>query len=180
MVQPVLFAADSIRQPSGILFPVACPDFAYSLIGSVSFADWSLHARRPNPLGSDRCRLHHRSGDDVGGDAMDRVAPRLPGAAWQSMVRAGGLADLLSAGLLLVVVSFDAYAPAIFVEGASSQRRAASSPSPPPSSCRSSGRGGAQRRHLWIGAMGRGTGNPQAGCSAPMASCSAATRLSAP
>lgn len=33
------------------------------------------------------------------------------------MVRAGGPADLLSARLLLVVFSFDAYAPAIFVEG---------------------------------------------------------------
>jgi len=50
-MQPVLFAADSIRQPSRIRFPVACPDFAYSLIGSVSFADWSLHCAEAESFG---------------------------------------------------------------------------------------------------------------------------------
>lgn len=49
--QPVLFAADSIRQPSRILFPIARPAFAYSLIGSVSFADWSLYCAEDESFG---------------------------------------------------------------------------------------------------------------------------------
>jgi hypothetical protein len=50
--RPVLFAADSIRQPSRTLFPVAHPDFDYSLIGSVSFADWSLHCAEDESFGA--------------------------------------------------------------------------------------------------------------------------------
>ncbi|WP_413872296.1 hypothetical protein [Albidovulum sp.] len=69
----------------------------YSLIGSLSFADWSLYARRANPLGSDRRNLHNRSGDDMGGDAMGSVPRRLSAAAWQPMVRAGGPAGSQSA-----------------------------------------------------------------------------------
>ncbi len=118
--------------------------------------------------GSDRRRLHHRSGDDLGGDAMDRMASRLSGAAWQSMVRAGGPADLLPAGLLLVVVFLRRLCARDLRRGRHHRgigrlprhrRRNLHVDHP--------GAGGAQRRHLWIGTMGRGQGNPHGRIARP-------------
>ncbi|MFA7588708.1 MAG: hypothetical protein WCY11_21390, partial [Novosphingobium sp.] len=40
-------AADGIRQRVGLAFPVANRENAYSLIRSISLADWSLYAWRP-------------------------------------------------------------------------------------------------------------------------------------
>src|SRR3546814_3586963 len=99
-----LFAADSILQPSGNAFAVADPMIAYSLIGSVSLADWSLYAWRPNTLGADCRCLRHCHGDDLGRNAMGSLSPRLPVPAWSAVVRSGRMAVLLSARLLLVVV----------------------------------------------------------------------------
>src|SRR3546814_2703979 len=77
---------------------------AYSLIGSVSLADWSLYAWRPNTLGADCRCLRHCHGDDLGRNAMGSLSPRLPVPAWSAVVRSGRMAVLLSARLLLVVV----------------------------------------------------------------------------
>ncbi len=116
-MHPILFAADSIRQPSGVPFPVAHPDIDHSLIGSVSFADWSLHCAEADPLGSDRCRLHHRPGDGVGGDAMGGLPARLPAAAWNPWFELAGWPVYYPPAFFWWWFSFDAYAPAIFVEG---------------------------------------------------------------
>ncbi|CAH1671053.1 hypothetical protein CHELA1G2_13341 [Hyphomicrobiales bacterium] len=59
---------------------------AYSLISSVSLADWSLYARRPNTLGADCCRINHCHGDDMGRDAMGGVPAWLSAAARKPVV----------------------------------------------------------------------------------------------
>jgi hypothetical protein len=76
----ILFVADGIRLLAGAIFSIASRENAYSLIGSISFLDWSPYARRPNPLGADCGGLRHRRGDDLGGDAMDSMAARVSAA----------------------------------------------------------------------------------------------------
>ena len=67
--------------------------------------------------------------DDLGRDAMDGVAARLPAAARSAVVRPRRAADLSAAGLLLVVVLLRRLrARASSSKAPSSPRRAASSP----------------------------------------------------
>src|SRR3546814_9820136 len=65
-----------------------------------------------SPLGPTYHRRPDRAHDDLGGDAMDGLPTWLPAAAWAAMVRAGRLANLLSAGLFLVVVFLRCLCPA--------------------------------------------------------------------
>src|SRR3546814_5522761 len=69
-------------------------------------SDWS------SDVCSSDLRLPDYPHDHLGGNAVDRLPSRLSAAARPALVRAGRLADLLSAGLLLVVVLLRCLCPA--------------------------------------------------------------------
>ncbi|APH59403.1 Conjugal transfer protein trbB [Granulibacter bethesdensis] len=140
--------------------PVASHKNAHSLIGFDVFADGSLYAGRPNTLGSDCRRLRYRRDGDLGGDAMDRMAAGISAATRSPVVRAGRLADLPSARLLLVVVFLRRLRTCDLHRGRHDRsvgrvhrhRRSHHHVDHPRARDR-------QRRDLWFGALGRRQGN---------------------
>src|SRR6266436_5105262 len=82
-----------------------------SRYGALSFMGKSLTVQKANrvrdqdTLGSDRHRRADRACHYLGGDAVDRLAPRFSAATWPALVRhCAGNAGLSPSCVLLVVV----------------------------------------------------------------------------
>jgi type IV secretion system protein VirD4 len=114
---PVRCAADSIRQHGTPAFPVAAFENVYSLIGSDSFADWSLYAWRPNLWG--QIAVVFTIVLVMTWAATQWTAFRLGfqpqlGNPWFELA---GWPVYYPPAFFWWWFSFDAYAPAIFTEG---------------------------------------------------------------
>lgn len=96
-------ARRSIRICDSLDSLVALTQVVASLTVLVHCSGGSLD-RHKDSLGPDPRRIRDCARDDVGSDAMDGVAARLPAAARASLVRSCGNALLCAAGLFLVVV----------------------------------------------------------------------------
>src|SRR3546814_725927 len=109
-----LNARSASTSPARRAAPVASTGASDATAGSACspIKKGTRHVGDQNPLGSDPHRLPDYPHDHLGGNAVDRLPSRPSAAARPALVRAGRLADLLSAGLLLVVVLLRCLCPA--------------------------------------------------------------------